>query len=217
MALTLGPFTFNGLTVVNLPCDTMPGVCKPSSIEIDPQEAVAVNTSPFTFQTQTYDWRASSWHGQISFAPMDRYSYDAWTAFILSCRGQSNAFQFGDPKAVLPKGPATGTPVVSGAGQAGYSLVTRGWTPNVISILMAGDYIQVGYRLYKLTAPANSDGSGNATLSVWPNLRDQPADGVTVQTRNCRGLFRLANNNGNKGSTNIGLYGLTGFAVSEAI
>jgi hypothetical protein len=209
--------TFHGLNIVSLPCDTMPFVCSPSSIEIDAMEAVAVNQSPFTGQTQTYDWQASWWSGQISFPQMNRYSFDAWSAFILSCRGQSNVFSLGDPKAILPKGPATGTPVVSGASQTGYSLVTRGWSPSIISILLPGDLIQIGYRLYKLTAPANSDSSGDSTLSIWPNLRDAPADGTTIQTRNCKCLFRLAHNSGNKFSTNVGLYGLSGFAVTEAI
>jgi hypothetical protein len=209
--------TFNGLNIVSLPCDTMPYVTAPSSIEIDPQEAVAVSVSPFTGQTQTYDWQASWWMGQVSFLPMNRFAFNAWSAFILSCRGQSNVFSLGDPKLVLPLGLATGIPVVSGASQTWYSLVTRGWTPSVTSIMLAGDLIQIGYRMYKLTAPANSDGSGNATLSVWPNLRDKPADGTTIQTRNCKCLFKLAHNSGNKWSTNPGSYGLTGFAVTEAI
>src|ERR1019366_8750173 len=56
--------TFNGLNIVSLPCDTMPYVTAPSSIEIDPQEAVAASVSPFTGQTQSYDWQASWWMGQ---------------------------------------------------------------------------------------------------------------------------------------------------------
>ena len=147
---------------------------------------------------------------------MNRYNADAWQSFILEARGGVNAFMLGDPKAVLPKGVASGTPVVAGAGQTGYSLVTRGWSPNITSILRIGDYIQVGYRLYKVLNAANSDGSGNATLSIWPNLRDQPADGTTIITRGCKGLFRLSKTTGNKFSINVGNYGLTGFEIREA-
>src|ERR1035437_926242 len=209
--------TFNDLNIVSLPCDTMPYVTAPYSIEIYPQEAVAVSVSPFTGQTQTYDWQASWWMGQVSFPPMNRYAFNAWSAFILSCRGQSNVFSLGDPKLVLPLGLATGTSVVSGASQTGYSLITRGWTPSVTSIMLAGDLIQVGWWMYKLTAPANADGYGVSTLSVWPNLRDTPGDGTTIQTRNCKCLFKLAHNSGNKWSSNPGSFGLTGFAVTEAI
>jgi hypothetical protein len=209
--------TFNGLTIISLPCDTSPGVTAPSSIEWDPQEKVSESDGSFAYQSQVFDWQQSMWAGQVSFPPMARYAADMWSAFILECRGQANAFMMGDPKAVLPKGPALGTPVVSGAGQTGYSLVTRGWAPGVVSILLPGDFIQVGNRLYKILVPANTDANGNSTLTVWPNLRDLPADAVTVQTRACKGLFRLAKNTGNKWSTNAGNYGLSGFAIREAI
>ncbi len=64
--------TFNGLNIISLPCDTVPGVTQPSSIEWDEQEVVSSSTSPFTGQTQTYDWQASWWEGQVSFPPMSR-------------------------------------------------------------------------------------------------------------------------------------------------
>lgn len=209
--------TFNGLSILALPCDAMPGVPVPASIEWDPQEVVAVSRSPFTGQTQTYDWQNSWWEAQVSFKPMGRYGFDLWSAFLAECRGQKNAFQLGDPKARLPKGAAAGVPLVSGAGQTGYSLETRGWKPSVISTLLPGDFIQIGFRIYKVLAAVSSDESGDATLSIWPNLRDQPADGAAIQTRNCKGLFTLKNNTGNKFSINAGNYGLSGFAVKEAI
>jgi hypothetical protein len=209
--------TFNGVNIIGLPCDTIAGVTAPSSIQWDPQEAVAVSVSGFTGQTQSYDWQASWWEGQISFPQMSRYDADAWSAFILQCRGQSNAFMFGDPKAVLPKGSALGSPVVNGGSQFGYSLNTRGWQANAISILLPGDYIQIGYRLYKVLNPVNTDGSGNATLAIWPNLRDMPVDGTTIQIKNCKGLFSLKTNSGNKFSVNVGLYGLTGIAIRERL
>lgn len=205
------------MNIIALPCDTQPGVTAPSSIEWDAQEKVEQSVSIYTGQTQTYDLMNSFWSGTISLPVMSRYGYDAWGAFILALRGQLNCFQLGDPKAVLPKGIATGTPVVNGANQTGYSLSTRGWTSNTVGILLPGDCLQIGYRLYRVTASVTSDGSGNATLPLWPNLRDLPADGTTIVTRNCRGLFRLAANNGNTFSVNPGAYGVTGIRFREAI
>lgn len=209
--------TFNGYNIVALPCDTVPGVQHPSSIEWDMQEVVSANRSPFTGQTQTYDWQNSWWEGQVSFPPMRRLSFDAWTAFLAQCRGQTNAFSLGDPKAAMPKGSPAGAPVVSGAAQTGYSLVTRGWVAQRSRLLMAGDFIEIGRRLYKILDQVNSDASGNATLAVWPNLRDQPADGAAIKCSNCKGLFTLKNSSGNKFSTNAANYGLAGFAIKEAI
>jgi hypothetical protein len=213
--------TFSGMNIIALPSDTQPGVTAPASIEWNAEEKVEQNVSIYTGQTQIYDLMNSFWSGTISLPPMNRYSYDAWGAFILACRGQLNCFLMGDPRAKFPKGTATGTPVVSGAAQTGYSLVTRGWTANVVGLLLPGDYISIAngsiYRLYRVTASVNSDGSGNCTIPVWPNLRDQPADGTTIITRNCVGLFRLASNNGNKFSVNPGAYGVNAISFREAI
>lgn len=49
-------------------------------------------------------------------------------------------------------------------------------------------------RLHKTLTDTASDGSGNATLDLWPNLRLSPADTDTITTSNCKGVFRLAEN-----------------------
>jgi len=84
-------------------------------------------------------------------------------------------------------------------------------------MLMTGDYLQIGYRLYRVLQNVYADAFGNASISLWPNLRDQPADGTAIVTRNCKGLFRLASNSGNKFSVNPGAYGLSGFQIREAL
>jgi hypothetical protein len=64
------------------------------------------------------------------------------------------------------------------------------------------------------TVSANS--SGQATIHIWPNLRDLPPDNSTIVPNNCKGLFRLAANT-SKWSTNAGNYGVTAFKIREAI
>jgi len=208
--------TFNGINIIALPCDTIPGVASPSSIDWNPQEKVGETDVAFGYQAQVWDWMQSSWYGQVSFPAMGRLSADSWSSFLMECRGPLNAFILGDPEAALPKGSPQGTPVVSGAGQTGYSLVTRGWPPSLYRLLMVGDNIQIGYRLYRVLDQVNSDASGNATLSVWPNLRDQPADGTSVALYNCKGLFRLVKGGESKFSTNIGSRGFSGLQIREA-
>jgi hypothetical protein len=177
---------------------------------------VAVGPESFTGQVQTYDWQNSWWEGQVSFPSMTRWSHDYWTAFISQCRGPKNAFLIGDPKAALPKGSPQGSPVASTASQTGYSLATSGWKPSTYRLLLPGDFIQIGYRLYRVEDQVDSDADGLATVSVWPNLRDAPGDGAPILCSHCKGLFRLKNASGNKSSTNAGNYGLAGFAIREA-
>jgi hypothetical protein len=208
--------TFSGINIIALPSDTIPGVTAPSSIEWNPQEKVGEVDATFGFQSQVWDWMQSMWMGQVSFPPMTRYNSDAWRSFILEARGGVNAFMLGDPKAKSPKGCALGSPVLTTSGQTGYSITTTGWQVNTVGLLYFGDYIQIGNRLYSVTDTVTSDGSGNATLTLWPNLRDQPPASTAIITRKCKGLFRLATSTGNKFSTNVGNYGFTGFAIREA-
>ena len=63
--------------------------------------------------------------------------------------------------------------------------------------MLRGDYIQIGssatQRLYRVVQDANSDSGGNATLEIWPDLREQPADNADITVSNCKGTFRLLN------------------------
>lgn len=82
-----------------------------------------------------------------------------------------------------------GTPLVNGASQTGTSLITDGWTASAANRLKRGDDIEIGSgttavnavnpmnyesvgstRKFVLTADADSDASGNATLQITPSI-----------------------------------------------
>lgn len=82
-------------------------------------------------------------------------------------------------------GPLGGTPLVNGADQTGSSLVTDGWTASAASRLKKGDIFTIAdvyainpqnYRSttqlqqFVVTADVSSDGSGNATIPIYPSL-----------------------------------------------
>jgi len=83
------------------------------------------------------------------------------------------------------KGTQTGTPLVNGATQTGASLVTDGWTISLSPIIKKGDIITINgvyavnpvsretqshLQQFVVTADANSDGSGNATIPISPEI-----------------------------------------------
>ena len=102
------------------------------------------------------------------------------------------------------------TPLVNGANQSGTSLITDGWTGVAANRLKRGDCIEIGSgttavnavnpmnyqsigstRKFVLTADADSDASGNSTLSIYPSMLassaqqtvDQlPADNAAITT-----------------------------------
>ena len=203
--------TFNGWNIVAMPASPVP-----KSIEFTAQDTVAVSTSPFTGQQQVQDWQASWLEASVSMPPMTYHQALPWIAFMLELRGQACAFQIGDPHSLVPQGSAAGTPLVNSAGQTGYLLTTKGWTANAQNVLLPGDWVQLGYRLYRNLDPVNTDASGNATLTLWPQIRESPADATPLTLNATTGLFRLAGNQRKWSAGEARVYGFE-FQIREAV
>lgn len=182
--------------------------------------AVAVTTSPFSFRSQRQQFSGQYWGLEMGFPVLTREQAEPWIAFLLKLNGPAGTFLAGDPQGRTPRGVATGTPLVKGASQTGQSLITDGWTASTTNILKAGDYLQIGQRLYKNLSDVDSNGSGEATLDIWPALRDSPSDNESITLENTKGLFRLEDNKvplmSLVGTKDVPLYGLKLSAV-EAI
>lgn len=203
--------TFNGWNIVQIPSSPAP-----KSIEFTANDTVAVSTSPFTQQQQIQDWQASFLEASVSLPPLTHVQAQSWIAWTLQCKGQAGVFQIGDAAATAPLGTAAGTPQVNGANQAGYTLATDGWTASAAGVLLAGDWVQVGYRLYRNLDTVNANGSGQATLNLWPQLRESPADNAALVLTNTTGLFRLKANARKWSVTEGRIYGFQ-FEIREAL
>lgn len=179
---------------------------------------IGVTQSPFTLETQTFKWPGEQWSMQLQMPAMTRRAMAAeWYAFALKLEGTFNYFLMGDPSAKTPRGTPAGSPVVDGGGQQGNTLLTRGWTPNSQSVLMAGDYIQLGTgmdsRLHMVVDDADANGDGETVLNIVPALRTPPNDGLTIITNNAKGVFRLTDNSFSWGVSPGPLYRLNFDAV----
>ena len=167
-------------------------------LSLRPVAQVAHSRSPFTGEGQFYAHQGQIWAAQFDLPPMRRADAEPWVAFLLSLNGMQGTFLAGIAGSDVPRGIATGAPVVNGASQTGQVLLTDGWTPSQTGILKAGDLIQLGTgadtHLHKVLADANSDGAGAATLDIWPRLRVSPMDNAAIVVAGCKGLWRLASN-----------------------
>src|SRR5579859_3971648 len=85
--------TFNGRPVID-----MPNSPAPKSVEFTRMNAVAVSTSPFTFQQQVQDWNAATMEMSVSLPPMIHDVAAAWVDFLIACNGQANVFQLSNTK-----------------------------------------------------------------------------------------------------------------------
>ena len=202
---------------------TFPTQTGVTSVEITATDVVSISESPFTLAQQVVRHAGARWSATIRIPPVKRSDSEYWNSFLLRLRGQFGTFLLGDPNAATPRGSAAsaaGTPVVNGASQTGNELAIDGLPTSATGYLLAGDYIQLGSgstaRLYKVLEDVDTNGSGEATLNLWPDLRSSPADGATVTVSGAKGLFRLATNDATWTINNAGFYSIS-FAAVEAL
>jgi hypothetical protein len=136
--------------------------------------------SPFTKSAQRVLLSPGQWMATYGLPAMKRDRAVAWQAFLLKLEGGANTFNAFDPDAVNPRGVGGGSPLVKGASQTGSSLLVDGCPTSVTGWLLPGDYFAVGDELKMVTSQVNTDGSGEATITFKPRLRNSPADNAPL-------------------------------------
>tara|TARA_R100000664_G_scaffold16707_1_gene25527 strand:+ start:153 stop:779 length:627 start_codon:yes stop_codon:yes gene_type:complete len=181
--------------------------------------AVAVTTSPFTFQTQVHQHQGEFWRTVISLPPMLRANANIWLSFLLQLRGRRGTFKIGDQDAKSITGVATGTIRVNGASQTGNQVALDGFANSTNNVFKAGDYIQIGSYLYMVIEDVNSNSSGEANVKIEPALRSSIEtinDDTTVVYSNTTTLMRLDSNELGWQTDKVSKYGIS-FSASEAL
>ncbi len=147
--------------------------------------------SPLDGTVQTLEMTGARWQAKYDLPPMTRAQSAGWIAFLTDLMGSAGRFYGFDPDARTPRGSALGSPQVAGAGQSGKSLFVDGWTEIETGLLLPGDYFEVGGELKMVTAPADSDSAGEASISFTPPLRESPADNAAVTVVNPKATMML--------------------------
>jgi len=191
-----------------------------AKIKLVANNIVGISQSPFTAAQQVYKYSGQYWEADISLPPMKREVAEYWISFLLKLNGSYGTFLLGDPIGATARGVATGTPLVKGGSQTGNELLTDGWTTSTTGILKAGDYIQLGSgssaKLHKVLDDVNSDSSGNATLTLFPDLRTSPSDNSAIVVSSPKGVFRLTSTQTMWDINEASIYGIT-FGAREAL
>lgn len=178
--MSFSTITIAGQTITLVDLPAKPGL---KSIEWDYFDQVGNVRSIFTGQQQRQKWPgADRLSGVANLPPLDIAQADDWEPFQMQLRGIANAFLLGDPLRTRPRGSGDAfgnVPIVDntqpGGNAAGSETVaTKGWIANT-QVLRRGDWMQIGYRLYRTLDDVTSDGSGNAIVPIWPTLREQPS------------------------------------------
>ncbi len=198
----------------------LPSVFALAQISLRARSVVGESASPFTGSQQLYAWPGQWWEAECRLPRMARADAEEMIGWLVSLNGREGTFLMGDPIGATPRGSAGGTPVVDGAGQSGGTLALRGLPLSTGNWLKVGDWIQLGSgsstRLHKVLTAVTTDGAGEATLDIWPDLRSSPADGAAVVVSAAKGIWQLADNRAEWSIEPAMIYGMS-FACKERL
>lgn len=180
---------------------SLPTTGKIQSIVFGPTANTLTHTSSFDRTTQTVELVGALWQLSVTMRPMrPQDGGEDWATFLSELMGQAGRFYAGDLFRTAPRGTAKdtpGTPLVNGASQTGRTIDMDGGPASAAGYLLRGDYAAFdlpsgGRSLHKLTADSGTNGSGAATLSFIPPLRESPADDAPVLLAPATCVMQLA-------------------------
>lgn len=154
--------------------------------------------SPLSGVIQTEDRSGEYLGAVIEYQNMSTADKALILSLIAKLNGQQHRVSL-PFHAIDNQGAFGGTPLVAGASQTGTSINIDGASTGITGWIKEGDVFSFGDGLKICTADANSDGSGNVTISFSPRIRTAPADNTAVETTTPTGTFMLASNSNEMG------------------
>jgi hypothetical protein len=190
---------------------TPPSPFNLSQLSFTGVSATSRNTSPFTLQTQQYNWPGQAWLGSVDCPPMKRADAEEIISFLL--KAQRGTFYFQDYANPTNRGGVTGTLTVSSATANGTTLGISGASGQ----FAVGDWLQISTSLYKVVQSNSS-----SSVDVFPALRKSYAGGTSIvygkpnDAARAQGVFRLASPSTEWSIGEASIYGV-GFAIIEDV
>jgi len=181
-------------------------------IQID---AVGGSPSPYTFSEEVFEHAGKRWGIEVQLVAMKPADAAPWNAAFGSLRGRRGTFYFGPTAAQAQRGALSGTPLIKGASQTGGTILIDGCGNGVVNWIRKDDWLQIGTGLHQSLVDADSNGSGEVTLELWPGPRTAPADNAAVTVASPKGIFRLVSNERRFNITLAKMFGRS-FAAYEA-
>lgn len=149
--------------------------------------------SPMDDTEQAVNLTGGKWRASIDFVNVTPSRMSQLRGFLMKLKGQAGRFYLSPPN-YKPQGyaPVSTQGRVNGGSQVGNSLITDGWTPSLL-IFKSGDYIEVNGELKVVVDDCMSNATGQATLSIEPELRTSPLDNGLIEVNEPRCVMKLVN------------------------
>ena len=151
---------------------------------------VSTSRSWLTGFTQTHAFGGERLECTLYFENLQNADRTEMIGWIAEMNGGQNRVLV-PVKGTTNRGAFGGSPIVAGANQVGTQLTIDGCSNNITNWVRKGDYVSFNQELKIITADADSDGSGNVTLSFRPRIRTSPSDNAAITTSNPTGRFLL--------------------------
>jgi hypothetical protein len=150
--------------------------------------------SPLSGTVQTVSLPGARWIATLQWATLTIEQAALLQVMLVQLRGRANRLVLWNLARQTPRGVGGGTPLVNGAAQTGASINIDGLPISTNNIYLPGDFLGISGELKMVTAPTNSNGSGQATVTFEPPLRASPADNSAIVTAQPTAKFVLASN-----------------------
>ena len=160
------------------------------SINLRQISKTAVTESMYSATDYVVSLGYQKWAIDFKFPPLKHEEASLLIGFLSSLNGREGTFTYDLPDTLAINGSAGTSGLVAGASQTGNSLNTDGWVPNTLNLFLPGDKIEVDGHLHTVTTAVHSDASGDATLAIWPNIREA-SDNSSIVVVNPTSEWRL--------------------------
>ena len=193
---------------------TMPNNTGFVSSEFQLRRAVSVSESIFTGAQKTFEHSSALWSATLTLPPMNRTKAALWQAFFMKLHGRKGTFLLGDPDAKEPQGAVSGSVTVNGDHSIGdYQISLSTAQASQSGQFKAGDYVQFGSgatsKLHLIVEDADSDVSGNTTITIEPALKAALSNADVVTYSEPKGVFRMTTNELGWSANKMNIYGLS--------
>lgn len=187
----------------------------PNEMQLQFVSNTRIFRSPLNGAIQTEDRSGEYLGATLTYTNMDQDRRATIMALLGRLNGQQHRVSL-PFHALDNRGAFGGTPLVNGASQTGTSIIVDGASLGITNWIREGDVFSFNGEMKICTADANTDGSGNITISFWPRIRTSPPNNEPIETTTPVGTFMLANNS-NDMSFRPGIFGNASLTFIEDI
>jgi hypothetical protein len=164
----------------------------PSSLTFGLRSNTLKSRAMYTGALRTFAVPGARWFFMAEWDMLGRAQGDALRALLVKMRGSSNRLLLWDLAQPVFRGVGGGSPVVNGASQTGSTLAITGCPASTNNWALPGDKFSVNGELKMIVAAANTNGSGQTTLTFEPYLRASPSNSAPLTITQPTAKFVLA-------------------------